>query len=128
MRHTETALKWIVGILNELNIPFEIDGGMAAEVYGAKRELADIDINVSEEGFYKIVPLVKEYIHFGPKWFRDDHWELLMMTIKYAGQNIDISPVEQMKYFDENSKQWINFPSDFSEVRPLVPLPNKWKM
>jgi len=119
MRHTETALKWIVGILNELKVPFEIDGGMAAEAYGAKRELADIDINVTEEGFYKIVPLVKEYLHFGPAWYRDEHWELLMMTVKYAGQNIDISPVEQMKYFDEASNQWIEFPADLSQARTM---------
>ena len=78
MRHTETALKWIVGILHDLEAPFEIDGGMAAAAYGAKRELADIDINVSEESFYKIVPRVKEYIHFGPQWLRDDRWELLL--------------------------------------------------
>ncbi len=119
MRHTETALKWIVEILNELKAPFEIDGGMAAAAYGAKRELADIDINVSEEDFYKIVPLVKEYIHFGPQWFRDDHWELLMMTVKYAGQNIDISPVEQMKYFDTDKNQWVRFPSDLSDTRVM---------
>lgn len=119
MRHTETALKWIVGILNELNVPFEIDGGMAAEAYGSKRELADIDINVSEEDFYKIVPLVKNYLHFGPEWYRDEHWELLMMTMKYAGQNIDIGALEQMRYFDAESKKWIDFPADLSEVRMM---------
>lgn len=117
MRHTEMALKWIVGILNELEAPFEIDGGMAAQAYGAKRELADIDINVSEKDFYKIVPKVKEYIHFCPQWFHDDHWECLMMTIKYAGQNIDISQVENMKYFDTDTNQWVRFPSDLSDVR-----------
>ena len=117
MRHTETALKWIAGILNSISAPFEIDGGMAAEAYGTKRELADIDINVFEEDFYKIVPLVKEYIHFGPAWYRSDTWQLLMMTIKYAGQNIDISPVEQMRYFDKTSGQWIDFPADLSDVR-----------
>lgn len=119
MRHTETALKWIVSILNDLEAPFEIDGGMAAQAYGAKRELADIDINVLEKDFYKIVPLVKEHIHFGPAWLRDDRWELLMMTLKYAGQNIDISPVEQMKYLDTSSGQWMTFPSDLSDVRMM---------
>ncbi|HEV7449268.1 MAG TPA: hypothetical protein VGP13_01885 [Candidatus Paceibacterota bacterium] len=119
MRHTHTALHWIVGILNELKAPYEIDGGMAAEAYGVNRELADIDINVSEEDFYKIVPKVHEYIHFGPAWYRDEHWELLMMTIKYAGQNIDISPVEQMRYFDHEAGQWVQFPTDLSEVRVM---------
>ncbi|MDP3696632.1 MAG: hypothetical protein Q8R55_01210, partial [Candidatus Taylorbacteria bacterium] len=91
MRHTEVALKWIVDILRDLKIPFEIDGGLAAEAYGSKRELADIDINVLQEDFYKIVPQVKEYLKFGPGWYKDEHWRLYMITIKYAGQNIDIS-------------------------------------
>ena len=119
MRHTETALRWIVEILRGAGIPFEIDGGMAAEAYGAGRELADIDINVPEDDFDKVVPLVREYLHFGPKWYRDDHWEILMMTVKYAGQNIDIGALGQMRYFDAEAKRWAEFPVDLSEVRML---------
>ena len=37
------AFRWIVGLLEELAIPFLLVGGLAARAYGASRELADID-------------------------------------------------------------------------------------
>ena len=117
MRHTETALKWIVNILREFKIPFEIDGGLAAEAYGSNRELADIDINVAQEDFDKIVPQVKEYLKFGPDWYKDEHWRLYMMTIKYAGQNIDISALGKIHFYDKEGEQWKDFPSDMSGTR-----------
>lgn len=134
MRHTETALKWIVGILRNLKIPFEIDGGLAAEAYGSERELADIDINVSREDFDKIVPLVKEYLKFGPDWYKDEHWNIYMMTIKYAGQNIDISALGRVHFYDKEKKEWQDFPSDMSGTRIInlmgmeLPFINEMKL
>lgn len=117
MRNTEAALKWIVGILHELKIPFEIEGGFAAEFYGSKRQLADIDINVPQEEFDKIVPRVKEYLHFGPGQYQDNNWDLYMMTVKYAGQIIDICALGRIRYFDKQDKKWLDFPADLSSDR-----------
>lgn len=117
MRNTEAALKWIVKILKELKIPFEIDGGLAAEAYGSKRELADIDINVPGEDFDKIVPMVKEYLKFGPDWYHDDHWKIYLMTIKYGGQNIDISPLGKISFYNKKNKKWEDYPCDMSGTR-----------
>jgi hypothetical protein len=124
----------MVTLLRGLRIPFEIDGGMAAEAYGSTRELADIDINVPEEDFYKIVPYVKRNLRFGPAWYRDARWELLMMTIKYAGQNIDVGALGQIRYFDAAAEQWIDFPDDLSDVREMdwmdmkLPFVNEMKL
>ncbi len=118
MRHTEAALRWVVDILHKEHIPFEIDGGLAAEMYGAKRELADIDINVGE-GFDRILPHVREYIHYGPTHYEDDQWRVYLMTIKFAGQNIDISPLDQMSYYDPQEKVWVPFSTDLSNVRVM---------
>ena len=117
MRNTKAALAWIVGILNELKIPFEIDGGLAAEMYGSDRELVDIDINIPEDQFGRLGPLVKEYITFGPKQYKDENWDLYMMTLKYAGQNIDIGTLGNMKYFDKKEGVWKDVSPDLSDCR-----------
>lgn len=119
MRNTKEALIWITNILNKLEIPFEIDGGMAANLYGADRELADIDINVPLEHFHKITPLVKEYIIYGPLKYKDDNWDDLMMTLKYLEQDIDICALGDMKYFDSINKKWMDIPSDLSNVKMM---------
>jgi hypothetical protein len=117
MRNTDAALRWIVEKLVKLNIPFEIDGGLAAKLYGVQRELADIDINIPLADFHRLVPFVTEYITYGPAQYTDDNWDLLMFSMKYSGQTIDISALEKTKYYDKESEQWIDFPSDLSEVR-----------
>lgn len=116
MRDTKKALIWITNILKQENIPFEIDGGMAANIYGAERELADIDINVPLEHFYKITPYVKEYITYGPLKYQDEHWDDLMMTLKYAEQDIDICALGDMKYYDSINKKWVDMPQDLSNL------------
>ncbi len=120
MRNTHAAVVWIVSILQELNIPFEIDGGLAAHIYGAARELADIDINVPQERFEELVPHIREYLHFGPSQYKDEHWDLYMMTVNYAGQNIDISALGNMRYYDHETNEWKDFPSDMSDVRNMA--------
>jgi hypothetical protein len=119
MRNTKSAITWITNILKELDIPHEIDGGLAAKMYGATRELADIDINIQRADFEKLAPRVNEYLKFGPTRYTDEHWKLYMMTIKYAGQLIDIGALEEMQYFDSKNKKWVDFPTDLSNVRMM---------
>ena len=45
-RHTKEAFEWIISILRNHKIPFEIIGGFAARLYGSRRMLADIDIDI----------------------------------------------------------------------------------
>lgn len=113
-KNTEEAFKWIVGLLHKHSIPFQIAGGFAARLYGSERELADIDIRISDNRFDELYSDVKEYIVFGPAQYLDDEWDLKLMTLKFKGQEIDIAGEDNIKIFDKASKNWISFSRDLS--------------
>ena len=119
MRKTEEAFHWIVAILSEKRIPFQIMGGFAANAYGSKRRLADIDINVSDRALRKLLPAVKPYVVDGPRRYRDPHWDLPLMTLRYRGQLIDICGIDSQKIFDRREKRWIPMASIFSSSRTM---------
>ncbi|MDB5238571.1 MAG: MazG-related protein [Candidatus Kaiserbacteria bacterium] len=114
MKNTEAAFHWIIGILQKHAIPFQITGGFAARVYGATRELADIDFDIPEEGIEAIIPDVKPYIIYGPTQYKDAHWDLLLLTLSYEGQEIDMSGAYKGKQFDQTTGSWVAAPADLS--------------
>ncbi len=116
MTHTEAALRWIVNILRNHNVPFHITGGLAAKVYGSKRELADIDIDIPEAAFDDLVSDVKDYIVYGPQQFTDDSWDILLMTLNYQGQDIDIAGAYEAQLFDRTTHRWVPARVDLSKA------------
>jgi hypothetical protein len=112
MRKTAEALRWIIGILNSKEIQFQVTGGFAARSYGSNRELADIDIDINDKDFDKIINDVKQYIVFGPEQYTDDNWNLKLITLDYGGQIIDIGGEPMV--FDKGKKEWILVKTDFS--------------
>jgi hypothetical protein len=118
VKNTEGAFRWIVGILRTRQIPFRITGGLAAQQYGATRPLADIDIDIPSEKFEAILPAVKDYITWGPERYSDENWNLHLMTLTYEGQEIDIAGASDAKIYDVDSKSWISYPADLSQVEP----------
>ena len=131
MKKTKEALKWIVSILRKNNIKFEISGGFASRVYGSKRKLADIDIEVSDKAIPKIQKLTKKYIIYGPKEYKDKTFDLQLMTLKYRGQDIDICGKDSEKLYNKKEKRWIKETTDLFRAKikkvydlfiPIVPL------
>ncbi|MFY9484693.1 MAG: hypothetical protein WAP74_03700 [Patescibacteria group bacterium] len=110
------GLNWIVAILRKHKIPFQITGGLAARVYGSKRPINDIDIDIPEEYFDRILKDVKPYIIFGPAHYRDKRWDLQLLTLNYHGQEIDIGGAYQTKINDARTGKWRAMPSDLSRI------------
>lgn len=116
MKNPKKALIWITDILKRYHIPFQISGGLAARAYGATRDLEDIDIDIPDNCFDLIKDELKEYIIFGPERFKDGNWDLLLMTLDYNDQPIDLSGAHQTKIFDSHTKCWHLLQTDFSKV------------
>jgi hypothetical protein len=126
-KDTEAAFRWIIGILNEHKIPFLVSGGFAARLYGGARELADIDIDIPEDRFSEMLPDVSGHIKFGPAQYKDDNWDLFLMTLSYEGQDIDLSGALEAKIFDRSKGNWISVKDDFSHPTAMdaydIPVP-----
>lgn len=115
--HTQEAFSWIISLLQEHSIPFQIIGGLASKMYGATRPLADIDCTVLKESIEKLLSYVKEYISYGPKLYKDKNWELFLRTLVYQEQEIDIACIDRMKIFNSKQKKWEGLKIDFSHFQ-----------
>ena len=114
MRNTKKAFLWMINILEENNIKYRISGGLAARAYGAKRKIADIDIEVLEKDIDNVYERVKDFVVYGPKIYKDENWDLMLMTLKYQGQEIDVAAVES-KIFSKKIKAWMKKPGNLKD-------------
>ena len=57
---------------------------------------------------------MREFITYGPEHFKNDKWNLLLMTLNHQGQMIDLSGAYHAKIFNEQTKKWQKL-SDLNE-------------
>lgn len=107
MEKAKIALIWISEILKKHQVPFQISGGLAAISYGATRPLEDIDIDIPDNKFDVLVDEVKPYLIYGPSRFKSDKWDLLLMTLNYQGQEIDLSGADSTFIYNQQEKIWL---------------------
>ncbi len=114
MTKTEKAFRWITAILEKKQIQFQVTGGFAAHIYGAKRPIADIDFDIPEKDFDVLVPEVQPFIVYGPQHHHDASWDVLVMTLEYEGQEIDIGGAYKTQLFNTLTQNWEPFSINFS--------------
>ncbi len=110
----QKTLEFLLPIFENLHIPFQITGGLAAHIYGSNRPINDIDIDVPEDRIENLIPFFEKYIIFGPGHYRDAKWDLQLITLDYNGQEVDIGGAFQTKIFDDTNQFWVNYPANFS--------------
>ena len=120
MKRTKDAFFWIVKFFRKNKIKFRITGGFAARIYGSKRKLADIDLGIHNKYIEKVSFLLKRYVIFGPKRYKSEDFNLLLVSLKYKGQKIDISGVDDDKLFDRRLRRWEMESSRLDFVRKKV--------
>lgn len=114
MNNIGEALGWISGLLQKHHIPFQITGGLAAHAYGATRPINDIDIDIPEEDFPKLLKDVQEFIVDKPDRYKNEVWDVWVMTLNYYGQEIDIGGAYTTKVKDTSTNIWHDVKADFN--------------
>lgn len=102
----ENALKWIIPLLEKHEIPFQISGGFAAFLYGVNRPIQDIDIDLPDERMEELLPEIQPYIIFGPERYKDENWDLKLITLNYHDQEIDLAGMSAAKIFNQSLQRW----------------------
>lgn len=109
------ALKWIIPVLLDNNIPYQISGGVATRFYGATREINDIDIDIPERYFPKLYKLLKDNTIFGPEKFIDSEWILILMQVEYEGQLIELCSGDNQQIYNEETEEWEKYVYNFKD-------------
>ena len=131
MQNIKKALIWITDILKKQQVPFQITGGLAARAYGATRPIEDIDIDIPEDTFTIVQKEVSKFITYEPAQYKSNTWDLMLMTLDYQGQIIDLSGAYQTKIFNAKTNQWQELSEDLSKAclidifgvkLPIIPL------
>ncbi len=82
--NSKEALLWIIQILNDKKIPYQIVGGLAARLHGVDRPLADIDFDIPIEYASDLVNFLSPYISKPFKHYIEELWD-----IEYTPLSID---------------------------------------
>ena len=59
---------------------------------------------------------VKDFVVFGPARFVNDHFDILVMTLQYEGQEIDLSGGDTARIRRGSGEPWHHDPTDLSKV------------
>ncbi|MCA8863307.1 MULTISPECIES: quinone oxidoreductase family protein [unclassified Halomonas] len=101
------AAQWIVGLLRERNIPFQICGGLAAKGYGAERALNDIDLFVPDEHFMTVVQAGQAHISKPAAHYCEEGWDLTYVQFKYKDIKVEVGNAEGAHILDAASQTWV---------------------
>jgi hypothetical protein len=112
----QDALDWIIPMLIEEGIPFHITGGFAAHLYGAQREINDIDIDLPTEDIERLMSRISQFIDYPAQRHRDSTWDLFVCTLDYQGQLIDLSGAEDAYVSNKSTGSWDPLVINFNDV------------
>ena len=114
-RNAVEAFEWLISVLKKHKVPYQFSGGFAAKIYGAKRSLVDIDVDIPEDAFATLVKDVQPYLLYGPKMWRGEGFKVYLMTLNFKGQPIDIGGAYKTQIWHRKKKTWIPLATNLNE-------------
>lgn len=112
MRDSKRAFDWITNLLDDLGHPYIVVGGLAANIFGGNRPLNDIDLDVPKSALFEVAERSKSYVTFGPARYRDEQFDIELLSLRYAEQDIDLTAAENILLFDRQAAEWREVPTD----------------
>ena len=92
--------------------------------------MADIDIDLPDKCIFDILPEVQKYVIYGPQHYKDWAFDMLLVTLKYKGQEIDLGWCSDEQIYNRSQHHWENFKTHFAQstkkkvfglVLPIIP-------
>ena len=102
-----TPLKWIIDTFNNQLINYQLVGGVAANVYGSKRKINDIDFYIDFSKLERLLPDIKNYLTWGPAHFEDENWNISFLKLVYHNQKIEIGDINNCFIYSKKVGYWI---------------------
>lgn len=126
------ALIWIKDILEEQSIPYQVVGGLASNIHGGSRPVADIDLYIPAEYAEKILAGVQAYVSKPLVNCVEGAWDLEYFQLIYQEQKIEIGLSPGTKILNRNTDQWVELIIDYTQSImgkyegievPIIPVP-----
>lgn len=139
------ALKYIIPFLEKYNFRWCISGGFACYLYGVKRPISDIDIDIDIEAnkdntdFKSFIQDVKEFTRFPfQHWITvDKNYDNWVMEVVVNGQVLSICTTENLKLLNKAGEYELFYKNgipdpimvDFEDLKlPLAPKKSVLRM
>ena len=100
------ALAWLVELFRDRGVRYAAAGGLAARAWGARRPLVDLDIYVRGEDLERLEADLAPYVVQPLARLLNDHWDLSLIRLQYAGVPVELSVCEGAKYREASTGEW----------------------
>lgn len=116
-----TALGWIVSLLDQYEVPYQIVGGLAAKAYGATRPLVDIDIYAPFEKMQAVLEEIRPYLVREPAPHLSASWDLVYLALVYQDVYIEIGDTSSNpRFYNRRDQRWESQVIDFARSNVMT--------
>jgi len=108
------ALRWIKGVLESQGVDYQVVGGLAANMHGGTRPVADIDMYIARSGADKLMPSAQPFVSKPLVHCIEGAWNLEYCQLIYQEQKIEIGLSPGTTLFDKQRGEWVELVTDYA--------------
>lgn len=109
------ALRRLSELFADLDVPWQLVGGLAARAFGSDRPLVDIDVYVPDADLARVAEALGPDLTRAPDRHRDRHWDLTFLAADVHGWRVEVAGAESARLRERGSGRWRPADIDFGE-------------